>query len=74
MEELESLELTITPDRPTPRPMVYADLSKMVYLNAVIKVRHCSCVPSKANESLQYHLHLKARVERRFCSFAALIG
>ncbi len=39
MEELDSLELTITPERPNPRPMVYADLSKMVYLNAVIKVR-----------------------------------
>ncbi|EIE19060.1 cytochrome P450 [Coccomyxa subellipsoidea C-169] len=37
MEELDSLELTITPERPNPRPMVYGDLSKMVYLNAVIK-------------------------------------
>ncbi|CAL8464666.1 g4201 [Coccomyxa elongata] len=35
--ELDSLELLITPERPRPREMVYADLSKMVYLNAVIK-------------------------------------
>lgn len=38
VEELDSLELLITPERPRPREMVYADLSKMVYLNAVIKV------------------------------------
>lgn len=38
LEELDSLELLITPERPRPREMVYADLSKLVYLNAVIKV------------------------------------
>lgn len=38
LAELDALELTITPQRPRPREMVYSDLSKMVYLNAVIKV------------------------------------
>ena len=36
--ELDSLELLVTPDRPNPRKVTYADLSKLEYLQAVIKV------------------------------------
>lgn len=38
LEELDSLELSITPQRPRPRPLTYADLPKLAYLQAVIKV------------------------------------
>ncbi|KAK9916187.1 hypothetical protein WJX75_009837 [Coccomyxa subellipsoidea] len=37
LAELDTLALSISPQRPTPREMVYSDLTKMVYLNAVIK-------------------------------------
>ena len=37
-EELASLGLLATPERPKPRPLEWEDLSKLVYLNAVIKV------------------------------------
>ncbi|KAK9916023.1 hypothetical protein WJX75_007417 [Coccomyxa subellipsoidea] len=36
-EELASLGLLATPERPKPRPLEWEDLSKLVYLNAVIK-------------------------------------
>jgi hypothetical protein len=39
MAELDSLELAITPQRPSPRPLTYADLPKLAYLQATIKVR-----------------------------------
>lgn len=38
LAELEGLELLKTPQNPRPREMAYADLSKLTYLNAVIKV------------------------------------
>ena len=38
MAELEGLELLKTPQNPRAREMTYADLSKLTYLNAVIKV------------------------------------
>jgi len=38
LDELDALGLSITPQRPHPRDMVYTDLGKMVYLQAVIKV------------------------------------
>lgn len=37
-EELASLGLLATPERPKPRPLEWEDLSKLVYLNAVIKM------------------------------------
>ncbi|KAK9904844.1 hypothetical protein WJX75_003698 [Coccomyxa subellipsoidea] len=37
MAELDSLELAITPQRPSPRPLTYADLPKLAYLQATIK-------------------------------------
>ena len=37
--ELDSLELLVTADRPNPRKVTYADLAKLEYLQAVIKVR-----------------------------------
>ena len=36
--ELESLDLAITPQRPSPRKMTYADLNRLTYLQATIKV------------------------------------
>ena len=36
--ELDDLELLATPERPSPRPLEYGDLPKLVYLQAVIKV------------------------------------
>ena len=38
LAELAKLQLLKTPESPQPREMVYADLSKLTYLNAVIKV------------------------------------
>ena len=38
LEELDLLELSINPERPRPRPLTYADLPKLAYLQAVIKV------------------------------------
>lgn len=37
-QELEDLELLVTPERPSPRPLEYADLAKLPYLQAVMKV------------------------------------
>ncbi len=37
-EELDQLGLLATPDRPTPRSLELADLSRLTYLNCVIKV------------------------------------
>lgn len=42
VEELERLGLLATPDKPQPRALQYEDLSKLTYLNLVIKVRHRS--------------------------------
>ena len=36
--ELDSLGLLVTPQNPKPRPLEYADLTKLTYLGAVIKV------------------------------------
>ena len=40
LAELDELELLATPQRPSPRNLTSADLSKLVYLNCVIKVLH----------------------------------
>ena len=42
LAELEGLELLKTAQNPKPREMTYADLSKLTYLNAAIKVYHLS--------------------------------
>lgn len=42
LAELEGLELLKTAQNPKPREMTYADLSKLTYLNAAIKVCHLS--------------------------------
>lgn len=36
--ELALMELAITPERPLPRPLIYPDLPKLTYLQAVIQV------------------------------------
>ena len=38
LAELEGLELSITPQRPRPRKMTYADVNQLTYLQATIKV------------------------------------
>ena len=38
VEELDSLELLVTPTRPRPRSVEYADLAKLEYLQCVVKV------------------------------------
>ena len=40
LAELDGLHLLKTEHNPKPREMTYADLSKLTYLNAVIKVPH----------------------------------
>jgi hypothetical protein len=40
LAELDSLELLVTPERPNPRKLEWADLNKLVYLQAVIKVHN----------------------------------
>ena len=37
--ELDAAGLLVTPARPQPRPLAHADLSRLVYLNCVLKVR-----------------------------------
>jgi hypothetical protein len=37
-EELASIGLLATPDCPEPRPLEHADLGKLTYLTAIIKV------------------------------------
>ena len=59
--ELDHLELLVTAERPRPRPVSYADLSKLEYLQTVIKVRPIwptileslqpSCHPSPQKDS-----------------------
>ncbi len=39
LAELESLQLMASPQLPSPRPLEYADLSKLTYLSCCIKVR-----------------------------------
>ena len=48
LAELEGLELLKTPQNPRPREMAYADLSKLTYLNAVIKVFKPGFLPRKS--------------------------
>ena len=38
LAELDSLGLSITPERPRPRALAYVDLGKLPYLQATIKV------------------------------------
>ena len=38
VEELDNLELLVTPTRPQPRSVEYADLAKLEYLQCVVKV------------------------------------
>ena len=38
MAELDRLQLSITPQRRHPRKMTYADLNRLIYLQATIKV------------------------------------
>ena len=42
LAELADLQLLKTAQNPKPREMTYADLSKLTYLNAVIKVLDCA--------------------------------
>ena len=37
--ELDALELLVTPSRPQPRELEWADLGRLTYLQAVIKAR-----------------------------------
>ncbi len=39
VEELRSLDLLATAERPTPRPIQWDDVAKLTYLNNVIKAR-----------------------------------
>ena len=39
VEELRSLDLLATDERPTPRPIQWEDVAKLTYLNSVIKAR-----------------------------------
>ena len=43
MAELDSLQLSITPQRRHPRKMTYADLNRLTYLQATIKVGPMLC-------------------------------
>lgn len=36
--ELDAAELLVTPERPQPRALAYADLSRLTYLHCVLKV------------------------------------
>ncbi len=37
--ELDEAGLLVTPERPQPRDLTHADLSRLTYLNCVLKVR-----------------------------------
>lgn len=39
MQELDAAGLLVTPERPKPRAMEYADLGRLTYLSWVCKVR-----------------------------------
>ena len=55
LAELDDLELSITPQRPRPRRMTYADLNRLTYLQATIKV------PSLPSSSLHSANSIAAR-------------
>lgn len=38
VEELRRLDLLATPEQPCPRPVQWDDITRLTYLNAVIKV------------------------------------
>ena len=38
VEELKNLDLLATAEQPTPRPIQWDDIPRLIYLNAVIKV------------------------------------
>ena len=50
-EELDSLEVLATPERPNPRALEYADMAKLPYLQAAIKAR-----PPQHSEGRWHHL------------------
>ena len=41
--ELDAAGLLVTPQRPRPRPLTYADISKLPWLDACVKVRLAAC-------------------------------
>ncbi len=45
--ELDALELLVTPKRPQPRALEWADLGRLTYLQAVIKARARGRPPSR---------------------------
>ena len=47
VEELRSLDLLATPERPRARALEYADLGKLVYLSSAIKVCVCRVVATR---------------------------
>jgi hypothetical protein len=65
LAELDALELTITSERPQPRNLTYADLNKLPYLQAVIKVtRHPQ---NKSDDNISQGMEILPRS----CSCAA---
>ena len=55
LEELDSLGLSTTAERPHPRRLTYADLGKLNYLQAVIKVSH-PLSPCRYKNTLVFNL------------------
>ena len=53
MAELDSLQLSITPQRRHPRKMTYADLNRLTYLQAVIKVASMICATESTLQMCQ---------------------
>lgn len=45
LAELDALELLVTPSRPQPRELEWADLGRLTYLQAVIKARRPAPFP-----------------------------
>lgn len=57
-QELDAAGLLVTPKRPNPRSMEFADLTALPYLSWVSKVccrqtPHCPCMTDRAGKSLR---------------------
>ena len=62
LAELGGLELTITPERPHPRKMTYADMNQLTYLQAAIKVRDIPSFPPQPAAAPSDSLSVKPAV------------
>ena len=52
--ELDAAGLLVTPARPHPRPFTFSDISKLPYLDAVLKARRASAGHTASSQLIRH--------------------